>query len=494
MPSLSAKIAQNTLVSYGGRVISSVFALLVIGLMTRSLGQEGFGQYTIVIAYVSLFVILSDLGLQALMTREISRPALPRRDEAGPAKGFDEIASNFFTLRLLSSLLFLFAGFGAAFLFPYAPEVKIGIGVGAFGFFFLSVNQLLLGIFQKHLAMHMAAAAEIAGRATQLLLVYLIYAYAGGSTPHILLFLFLIAMSTASVIMFFLHFLFARCYVKVGLRFDFSYWVEILKNAWPIALSVVLTLIYFKIDAIFLSFMKPAADVGIYGAAYRVLEGLIFFPAMFAGIMMPILARDAVSDIGQFKKTFTKSMRAIAIFAVPLTAGGMLLSYSIANLIGGKEFLTSGAPLQPLFIATGLIFFGNLLGRAIIALDLQKKAMFAYLFGVILNVVLNFIFIPKYSYMGAAWTTVATEFLIVAFLFWLVREKTGASLDIKNITKAAFAAAVMSAVLFFFVSPIDAPLAFWKLGVFVLLGAGIYFGTLYLVRGVRREEMRSILS
>lgn len=482
MASLTRKIASNTLVSYAGRVVSSVFALLTIGFMTRSLGQEGFGQYTIVIAYASLFVILADLGLQSLMTREISRAT----------EGLAEITSNFFTLRLLSSALFLFAGFGAVFLFPYAPEVKIGIGIGAVGFFFLSINQLLLGIFQKHLAMHMAAVAEIAGRAAQLLLAYLIYVYAGGGAQNLLLFLFLIAMSTASAIMFFLYFLFARSYVKVGLRFDFSYWIEILKNAWPIALSIVLTLIYFKIDAIFLSFMKSAADVGIYGAAYRVLEGLIFFPAMFAGIIMPMLSRDAVNDHAHFKEVFVKSMRAIAIFAVPLTAGGILVSHSIANLIGGKEFLISGAPLQPLFIATGLIFFGNLLGRAIIALDLQKKAMFAYLFGVVLNVALNFIFIPKYSYMGAAWTTVATEFLIVAFLFWLVWDKTRVSFDTRGILKAAFAAAVMSVALYFFVSPISSPLAFWKLGAVTLLGAGVYFGTLYLMGGVTKKEVLSI--
>ncbi|MFY9458079.1 MAG: polysaccharide biosynthesis C-terminal domain-containing protein, partial [Candidatus Spechtbacterales bacterium] len=263
-------------------------------------------------------------------------------------------------------------------------------------------------------------------------------------------------------------------------------------TAWPIALSIVLTLIYFKIDAIFLSFMKPAADVGIYGAAYRVLEGLIFFPAMFAGIIMPMLSRDAVSDHAHFKEVFVKSMRVIAIFAVPLTAGGILLSYSIANLIGGKEFLISGAPLQPLFIATGLIFFGNLLGRAIIALDLQKKAMFAYLFGVILNVVLNFIFIPKYSYMGAAWTTVATEFLIVAFLFWLVWDKTRVSFGARGIIKAVFAAAVMSGALFLFASPIGEPLTFWKLGPVTLLGAGVYFAALYLVRGVNKKEVLSI--
>ncbi len=58
--------------------------------------------------------------------------------------------------------------------------------------------------------------------------------------------------------------------------------------------------------------------------------------------------------------------------------------------------------------------------------------------------------------------------------------------------KAAFAAAVMSAVLFFFVSPITSPLSFLGLGLATLAGAGVYFGTLYVLRGISRKEVAMI--
>ena len=140
--------------------------------------------------------------------------------------------------------------------------------------------------------------AEVVGRGVQLALVYLVFIKGiGGDSAHTNnFFLFIAIMSVASFIIFYSTFLFARRYIKIGLRFDFAYWGKIIKTTWPIALSIVLTLIYFKIDTIFLSLMKPAADVGIYGVAYRVLEVLIFFPAIFSGIMMPLLSRNAVTD------------------------------------------------------------------------------------------------------------------------------------------------------------------------------------------------------
>lgn len=477
---ITDNIAFNTLVSYAGRVISSIFALVTVGLMTRALGQERFGEYTTITAYLSMFVILADLGLQVLMTREISRG---KNDSSREVSGF-------FTLRLISSLAFLLIGLAALALFPYSSAIKIGMAIGASGFFFLSVNQLLLGVFQKHLAMHLTALAEVLGRGVQLLLVYLIYTlYIGQRTSYIQLFLFLGAMSAASLVIFVLQYYFTRKFIKIGWKVDIAHCKEILKTTWPIALSIVLTLIYFKIDTIFLSLMKPQADVGIYGVAYRVLESLIFFPAVFAGIMLPILSREAVSNLAQFRVVFNRAFRIITIFAVPMMVGGIVLAYSIANLIGGREFLAAGAPLQALFIATGLIFFGNLLGRAVIALDLQKKAALVYLFGVILNVALNFIFIPKYTYMGAAWTTVVTELMITVFLFWFVWKKARISLEISTIIKAVFAAAFMGLALLVFVPPITTPLSLLRLAVAMVLGGIVYFSTLYLFKGITKQEI-----
>jgi len=482
--SIFSKVTFNTLISYVGRVISSAFALIIIGLMTRALGPEKFGEYTTIVAYLSMFVILADLGLGVLMTREISR----LKD------GITEVASSYFTLRLLSSAVFLLLGIVISLFFPYSSAIKLGMIIAGSGLFFLSVSQLLLGIFQKHLAMHITALAEIFGRGAQLILVYVIYVW-GERSPTGSLYLFLGAMSAAALVIFASQYIFARKYVKIAWRTDLAQWKAILKTAWPIALSIVLTLIYFKIDTIFLSLMKPQTDVGTYGVAYRVLESLIFFPAIFSGIMLPILSREAVeANLDNFRKTFAKTLRMITIFAVPVTVGGIILAYSIANLIGGREFLASGAPLQALFIATGIIFFGNLFGRAVIALDLQKKAVVAYLFGVVLNVVLNLIFIPKFTYMGAAWTTVATEFLITVFLFWLVWDKAKISPEVKTTIKAAFAAAVMAGALFYLASPISEPVSFVKLGFFTVLGGGIYFGTLYVVSRRNLSQDTKIVS
>ena len=105
---LFQKITLNTLASFVGRVIGSILALVSIGLITRALGREGFGEYSTVIAYLATFQILADLGLYSLLTREISQ-------RPGEEKN---LVSLFFTLRLIAAAFFLPAIRRAIFLRP----------------------------------------------------------------------------------------------------------------------------------------------------------------------------------------------------------------------------------------------------------------------------------------------------------------------------------------------------------------------------------------
>ena len=469
---LVRKIAYNTVVSMGARVVGVALSLVGIGFIARYLGQEGFGSYALILAFLAIFNILADLGLYSLMTREISRPGADEK----------KIASNIFTLRVVVLLIFLSLAFITVWFFPYPLQVKIGVAIGAASFLFLSASQVLMGIFQKYLRTDKAALAEVIGRAIQLGLVIL----------FIHLDLGLLAILTALIVsagsIFILNFFFARKYVPLTLAFDFPFWKKLLKAAFPIAISIVLTLIYFKIDSIFLSLgfinrssASPISDVGIYNIAYKVLEGLIFFPAMLVGLIMPLLSKFAFSDQAQFKKIFQKTLDILIIFIVPIVIGLLILSLPVVVLIGGKEFSASAPVLQILTLAVGLIFLGNLFGHSIIALDKQKIGAWIYFGGMIFNVIANLIFIPKYSYLGAAMTTVFTEFLVTALMLYLIYKTISCFPSFKIIFKVLFAGLIMGGFLYYFQA--------WNLFLLIGLGGVIYIVTLYLIKGITKEEV-----
>lgn len=468
---VARKIAYNIAVSAGARIIAVALSLVGLGFITRYLGQEGFGNYSLILAFLYVFNILADLGLYSLMTREISRPGADEK----------KIASNIFTLRIAALLIFLGLAIIFIWFFPYSHQVKIGAIICSVSYLFLSASQVLMGIFQKYLRIDKAGFADIIGRLIQLGLVIVFVHFNFG------FFSILFALIAGCIGNFVLNWIFARKYVALTLAFDFPYWKEIIKTAIPIAVSLVLTLIYFKFDSIFLSLkfinrhsIDPIVDVGIYNVAYKILEGLIFFPAMFVGLIMPLLSKFAFSSLEEFKKIFQKTLDVLIIFIIPLVIGLIILSSPIVLLIGGGQFKASAPVLQILSIAIGLIFLGNLFGHSIIALNKQKIGAWIYLGGMVFNVATNLIFIPKYSYFGAAATTVATELLVTILMIYLIY-KTIHYFPRFNIFKPLFAGLIMFGFLYL--------LRGWNL--FLLVGGGIiiYFAVLYLIKGIRKEEL-----
>ncbi|MEK7167505.1 MAG: oligosaccharide flippase family protein, partial [Patescibacteria group bacterium] len=75
-------------------------------------------------------------------------------------------------------------------------------------------------------------------------------------------------------------------------------------TTWPIALSVAITLIYFRADTLIMSFFRSPEEVGLYGAAYRVLETMIQFPYLIMGSILPLLAKHFISDRKMLNITF----------------------------------------------------------------------------------------------------------------------------------------------------------------------------------------------
>jgi O-antigen/teichoic acid export membrane protein len=465
------KIAYNTIFAAGARIIAVALSLVSLGFITRYLGKEGFGNYSLILAFLFIFNILADLGLYSLMTREISRPGADER----------KIASNIFTIRIFALLLFLGLAIVLIWFFPYTSQVKLGVVIGSVGYLFLSASQVLMGIFQKYLRIDKAGLADIISRLIQLVLVIIFIHFNLG------FFSILTALIISCIGGFILNWAFARKHIPVTLAFDFDLWKKLIKIAIPIAASIVLTLIYFKFDTIFLSLgfinrssANPVVDVGIYNVAYRILEGLIFFPSMFVGLIMPLLSKFAFSNPDEFRNTFQKTLDILIIFIIPLVAGLLILSLPLVILIGGEQFEASAPVLRLLSFAIGLIFLGNLFGHSIIALNKQKSGAWIYFSGMIFNIITNLIFIPRYSYLGAASTTVATELLVTILMIYLIY-KTINYFPRFNIIKPLIAVMFMVGFLYLFRG--------WNL--FLLIGGGIiiYFVVLYLIKGIRKEEL-----
>jgi len=462
---LNRKLVYNSVISAGARIIGLALSLVIIGFITRYLGQDGFGYYSTILAFLFFFTVFADFGLYYICVREISKP---NADEK-------KIASNAFTLRFFVGLFIFSLAPLVVLFFPYPSEIKIGVIIAGIGFWLMSNQQVLIGIFQKYLKMDKIALAELLGRVVQLTLV-LFFIWQQRN------FLFIVsALTIGALVNFILVFLFSHKYVPISFQFDFSYWRFLLKNSFPLALASIFVLIYFRLDTIMLSLMKPITDVGIYNLAYKFLESLLFFPAMFVGLIMPLMSKYAFSAPNKFKDIIQKTLDVLLIFVIPLIIGTFFLSQRLVVLVGGEDFILSGGVLNILIIATGIIFLGVLFSNMIISLEKQKTLTYIYGLGAVINLVTNFIFIPRYSYYGAAGTTVLTELVVTVLMVGVIYKTLKTFPSFVSVFKYILAGLIMGLMLYF--------LAQWPLLVLVILAILVYFSFLWLIGGISIKDI-----
>ncbi|RJO59645.1 flippase [Candidatus Parcubacteria bacterium] len=430
--SLTRKIALNSAVQIVGKVLSTILGLIVIGLITRALGTEKFGHYATALAFVQVFGILVDFGLYIVLVKKISE------DEANAPAWINTA----FTLRLYTAVGFLILAPLIALFTAYPGEVKSAVAIATLSTLAITLNQVLTGIFQKALRMDRVAIAELLGRVVLLGLTIWV------AKVHPTVNWVMLTVAAGSVVNFIFIFVFSRKFVKIRLNLEKEKVRIILKEGWPIALSVVFNLVYFKANTLILAAVRPASEVGLYGAANKVLEVLTTFPAMFAGLLTPLLAAAyAAKDLNRFKTIIQKAFDNLLLLATPLALGTGFVAHQVMYFVGGSEFTPAAPVLTILMVATACIFFGNLFANAVVTVNAQRKMLWGYGSVAVGSLVIYLLTIPRFGLYGAATTAFISELTIALTAAYLVFRATNIKLEYKILFKNLLACLPMLGAL-----------------------------------------------
>ena len=402
---LAARIAHNSIISAVTRVLSLALALVTTGLITRYLGTNGFGNYTTVIAFYFLISSVSDFGINQILTREISRP---KADEK-------RIIANVLGLRIISVILISLVGCAGVFFLPYSEEIRHGIWLMFLALIISSFSQVLNSVFQKRLVMNRLAWRELTSRFIQLGVTYLAVKYNWGVLGV------LTAMVASLLFVMVASWELALKYIPLKISLDKTYWKYFLKESAPLGIAAFVNFLYFKADAIMLSLLQSSHDVGIYGAAYKVLESLIYFPNMFMGLVIPILSYNIFHRPKNFLRVASQTIKAVWLVTIPLVIFLLFLSKETIRIIAGAGYEQASVVLQVLAFALGAIFLAHFFNSVLIVVNRQKLLLFILAGTAITSVVLNLIFIPYYSYMAAAIISTASEVLVTLIAYLLSR-------------------------------------------------------------------------
>jgi O-antigen/teichoic acid export membrane protein len=307
---------------------------------------------------------------------------------------------------LLLNVIAFFLPYNALLGTGFSAAERFGIFIFSFGIFAQSIILSTSAVFQKTVNYYFYMVGMIIGSVVNLIAIS-IFAYLNFSITHILFGFVLSNFIGALTLLFFAK----EKILPVSLDKEFA--AKIMKASWPIGLMLIFNLVYFRADMFLLSILKTTKDVGIYGLSYKFFDFLIALPLFLSNAVYPFLIK-AKTDKNIFfnltGKYFFVFLIASFIAIIPFWFISPLFT------LVKSDFAGSILPFRILLLSLPFFFTTSLLQWALITLGKQKYLMMVYLFSTLLNIALNVVFIPQFSYVACATITLVSEGIVFIFL------------------------------------------------------------------------------
>jgi len=377
---------KDTGLQIGGKIISISIALVTTAVLTRKLGSQTYGNFSLIGSILLLVDAIADLGTRTIGVREASK------------KEASKVFINIFYLRTFLSLIAFIVGLFLVVFYGAFEGVRLEALISLLMLYLTSWAGNLEIVLQTKLRFDWKTIVDILFPLFFLISLFL----GGGSSLKIIFVYYLIARLLSLIIGWWK----VRKWVDWKQKFDKKLLIKLLRESWPMGLFLIVSASYDKaIDSTMIRHFLGVEQVAWYALAYKVYGSLVMPAYFLMTSVFPVLSRKN----NRYQKVYKQ---ALLILLLMLVVGVPLIYYlaPIAiDILGGSDFGASIRVLRILILALVISYINHLNGFGLISRGKQRQMLKISVMALVVNMALNWWTIPLLGIDGAGWTTVATE-------------------------------------------------------------------------------------
>lgn len=444
------------------QVVVNLCAFIWTIAIARYLGVNDYGILSFAISFTVLLGMGTDIGMSTFATREISK------DKSSTNKFINNVIP-FKTV--LSIILFIFTAL-ILFLLGYDQltiEVSLIISIETI---FLCMLKFIAGVFQAHEDVKINSIGDMIASLLLLIFTFITIFFDLGlksiALSYTLAYLiYMIIMSYELV----------KHYGVPKFEIDWSFWKETAKKSIPFGLSIFFYTVYFSIDVVMIQMIAGDYATGLYNSAYKVISVFAAFYVIYQYVIFPLMSKLYAEDTNLLKISFESSFKYSLLILLPLCIGVYYYSPYIINLIYSSQYALASPAMQILIWTVVFLFINGVATSLLNSIGKEVSVTKIYLVAAIFNIVLNYLTIPVWSYIGASVTTVLSEILILVLMMYSI-SKTEYKPDLsllKTIVKLVICGIILAIVLY---------LLNVSLWLAIPIGLIVYIAALFITRTI----------
>lgn len=393
----------NTGWMFLGQMFSLLVSFFIGAWLARYLGPENYGVLSYAVAFVGLFGFIASLGVDGLLNRELV---------AHPEKR-DELLGTAFRLKVIGGTLAVILCIASAFIFSGNALSRLLIILFSFTFILQSIN-VISTYFQAEVKSKSNVKAVLLATIISSILKVAVILLDKGVIWIVVVYVLDLVWQGVGLI---------NAYIKVGLKikvwkFNNHLAWELLKNSWPLMLASAASFIYLKIDQVMIGFILGNYEVGLYAAAVKLVEVWYFIPSVICASLFPAIINAKKTGTELYKlrlRNLYILMIAISVFISILMT---IFAKPIIIIFFGNGYLESISILRIYSWSSIGMFLGWAVYQFLMSENLIKTIFKLNLLAMVVNIILNLVFIPTIGLAGAAWATLVSYMIMPLFIFF----------------------------------------------------------------------------
>lgn len=408
-------LLSNSTAMVASRVVAAVLGWAGTVVIARTLSPDDWGRYSFVFGLLGIMALVTDLG--------VGRVVIARLTSDDPAEA-RRVAGSFILLRVLLGLF----GFGIAVAYAAVAGLSVAlvavVAFAATGVVLATPSNALLVLYQARLRLVPVAGWDVLAQVVQFATILAIARFhptlAAFVLPSVIKEVLVLAARGTGLLR-----------GMAGPRPTFSagtaYWREMLREAVPISIGFALIMLLTKVDILLLQLLDSYEAVGRYAIGYKFSDLLIVVTVTIAVPFTTVLVRAWPDDHDTFRLRTRQAMAVAGVLGALAVVAFWPAAGFLIRMLYGEEFVEAGFTARLLVVSSALSGVTNIALVALVAA--RKLTGFPVLAagGVLLNVVLNLVAIPRWSYDGAAVATLVTEGIMFVAGLVLAQRSLGIS-------------------------------------------------------------------
>jgi O-antigen/teichoic acid export membrane protein len=387
-------------------VTEQLFFFVVFLVFARKYSVESYGQLITLFTLANVFITLFNLGLPVYLQREVSISN----------ESSSSLLSRVLSLNLIVLVIYLL------FTFAY---YKIFYGTISFNLYIITVipaylysNINILNSVLSGLKKYKEQFRLLLNSRVITILIFLFFTIYYNSSLKLLVLIYSLGFLYHITLLVF-------NIIKTGGKISFTFELKgisgLIKISLPLGMAVIFNFLYDKIDILLISKFTDFSQVGYYNIGYGIYKAsaLAFSFLLVSGLTHISYLSRRKCAVKLFFKKYAISFLFIGIIL------NIILFFSsdfVIKFIYTDKFANSVFILKIVSFAVTGLALNNLTGVILNGLGLFRENMYVTFTGLIINVILNFIFIPLYGIIAAAVISVITEYFIFYGDYYFIKK------------------------------------------------------------------------